>query len=122
METLTPIQYSEAQRMEVRSLVNLAGEVIAYYWPMRTFIHHNILHGLEYCDFEEAVKQGRRFLGGRPYLPNERFRDYFQTGRIRVEDVEAALKPLIQNKTVMIGNKRITHLEVLRAGLAKTLA
>ena len=117
METLTPIQYSEAQRMEVRSLVNLAGEVIAYYWPMRTFIHHNILHGLEYCDFEEAVKQGRRFLGGRPYLPNERFRDYFQTGRIRVEDVEAALKPLIQNKTVMIGNKRITHLEVLRAHL-----
>ncbi len=117
METLTPIQYSEAQRMEVRSLVNLAGEVIAYYWPMRTFIYRNILHGLEYLDFEEAVKQGQRFLGGRPYLPNERFRDYFQTGRIRVEDVDAALKPLIQDKTVMIGNKPITHLEVLRAHL-----
>ncbi|MDH3505294.1 MAG: DUF2309 domain-containing protein, partial [Nitrospirota bacterium] len=70
METLTPIQYSEAQRMEVRSLVNLAGEVIAYYWPMRTFIHHNILHGLEYFDFEVAVNEGQRFLGGRPYLPN----------------------------------------------------
>ena len=64
METVTAQRYSETQRMEMRSLVNLAGEVIAYYWPMRTFIHHNILHGLEYLEFEEAVQQGQRFLGG----------------------------------------------------------
>jgi len=117
MNILTHPQYSEAQRMEMRSLVNIAGEVIAYYWPMRTFIHHNILHGLEDFDFEEAVQQGQRFLGGRPYLPNERFREYFQTGRIRLEDVDAALKPLAQDKTVTVGNARITHFEVLRAHL-----
>ncbi|MBA3964213.1 MAG: DUF2309 family protein, partial [Nitrospirales bacterium] len=115
METMTTIPYSEAQRMEVRSLVNLAGEVIAYYWPMRTFIYRNVLHGLEYLDFEDAVKQGQRFLGGRPYLPNNRFRDYFQIGRIRIEDIDAALTPLIQGKTVMIGKRPVTHLEVLRA-------
>ncbi|MBA3613015.1 MAG: DUF2309 family protein, partial [Nitrospirales bacterium] len=112
---MTTIPYSEAQRMEVRSLVNLAGEVIAYYWPMRTFIYRNVLHGLEYLDFEDAVKQGQRFLGGRPYLPNNRFRDYFQIGRIRIEDIDAALTPLIQGKTVMIGKRPVTHLEVLRA-------
>lgn len=117
METLTSMQYSEAQRMEMRSLVNLAGEVIAHYWPMRTFIYRNALHGLEYLDFDEAVKQGERFLGGRPYLSNERFRNYFQTGRIRIEDIDAALKPLAQGKAVTVGNRRITHLEVLRAHL-----
>lgn len=117
METVTTSRYSEALRMEMRSLVNLAGEVIAYYWPMRTFIHHNLLHGLEYLTFEEAVQQGQRFLGGRPYLPNEVFRDYFRTGRIRMEEVDAALQPLGQDKTVTVGNTRITHLEVLRAHL-----
>ena len=121
METVTTSRYSEAQRMEMRSLVNLAGEVIAYYWPMRTFIHHNLLHGLEYLSFEEAVQQGQRFLGGRPYLPNEVFRDYFRSGRIRLEEVDHALQPFTQDKTVSVGNTRITHLEVLRAHLLQGL-
>lgn len=121
METVTARPYSEAQRMEMRSLVNLAGEVIAYYWPMRTFIHHNLLHGLEYLTFEEAVQQGQRFLGGRPYLPNEVFRDYFRSGRIRIEEVDAALQPFTQDKTVLVGNMRITHLAVLRAQLLQGL-
>ena len=121
MDTPAAFRYSEVQRMEMRSLVNLAGEVIAYYWPMRTFIHHNLLHGLEYLEFEEAVQQGRRFLGGRPYLSNEMFRDYFQAGRIRVEDVDAVLQPMTDDKTVSVGNQRITHLEVLRARLLQDI-
>jgi len=117
METLEKVQYTDAQRMELRALVNLAGEVIAHFWPMRTFIHHNLLHGLEYLDFDEAVQQGRRFLGGRPYLPNEMFREYFRTGRIRTEHVDAALASLAQDKSVTIGGRRLTHLDVLRAHL-----
>ncbi|MEX0828833.1 MAG: DUF2309 domain-containing protein [Nitrospirales bacterium] len=117
MDSLTITRYSEVQRMEMRSLVNLAGEVIAYYWPMRTFIHHNILHGFEDFNFEEAVQKGQRFLGGRPYLPNEVFREYFRSGRIGKEDVDAALSPLVQEKTVMVGSTVISHLEILRAHL-----
>ncbi len=117
METLEKTRYTDAQRMEMRSLVNLAAEVIAHFWPMRTFIHHNVLHGMEYLDFEEAVLQGQRFLRGRPYLSNQRFRDYFQTGRIRPEHVDAALKPLVQDKSVTIGGNRITHFDVLRVHL-----
>lgn len=121
METLEKARYTDSQRMEMFSLVNLAGEVIAHFWPMRTFIHHNILHGMEYLDFEEAVLQGQRFLGGRPYLSNQRFRDYFQTGRIRPEHVDAALKPLVQDKSVKIGERRITHVDVLRAHLLQEI-
>ena len=54
--------------MEVRSYVQMAGEVIPQYWPMRTFIHHNPLHGLEGLHFDEAVKRGAHLFGGRGYL------------------------------------------------------
>ena len=33
--------FTDAERMELRSHVELAGEAISSYWPMRTFIHHN---------------------------------------------------------------------------------
>jgi len=117
METLEKARFTDSQRMEMRSFVNLAGEVIAHFWPMRTFIHHNILHGMEYLDFEEAVLEGQRFLGGKPYLSNQGFRAYFQAGRISPDHIEAALKPFAQKKSVALGGRCITHLEVLRAHL-----
>ncbi len=40
--------------MELRTLIRLASEIIAYYWPMRTFVHHNPLHGLEDLPFEQG--------------------------------------------------------------------
>jgi uncharacterized protein YbcC (UPF0753/DUF2309 family) len=58
----------ESRRMELRGIVHLAGEVVAQYWPMRTFVHHNPLHSLEYLPFEETVRRGKQFLGGNGYL------------------------------------------------------
>ena len=59
----------EARRMELRGIVRLAGEVVAQYWPMRTFVHHNPLHSLEYLPFEDTVRRGKNFMGGNGYLP-----------------------------------------------------
>ena len=87
-------RFTDAQRMEVRSYVELAGEVIAQYWPMRTFIHHNPLHGLESLPFHQAVARGAELFGGHGYLSNEMFREYLHRGRIQLDEVRAALQPL----------------------------
>ncbi len=112
-----PREYSEAQRMELRGIVNLAGEIIAYHWPMRTFIHHNILHGLESLDFEEAVRLGRTYLGGNGFLSNERFRDYYRSGRILPKHIDAAIKPVIKKTEALFGGRAIRQEEVVKAHL-----
>ncbi|GJL62541.1 MAG: UPF0753 protein [Nitrospirales bacterium] len=108
-------QSRDGQRMEVLSLVKLAGEPISHYWPMQTFIHHNPLHGLEHLSFDEAIKEGTRFLGGKGYLPNTEYRSYHHQGRITVDAIDEALKDRIGNQLIAIGNRKISHLEVLRA-------
>ena len=49
--------------MELRGIVLLAGEVIPHYWPARTFVHHNPLHGLEHL--RERVARPRLVRMGR---------------------------------------------------------
>src|SRR5579884_3672125 len=80
--------YTDAQRMELRSYVNLAGEVVAKLWPMRAFISRDPLQGLEHLKFEEAVRRGEQLFGGRGSLPLELYREELSRGRIRPVDVD----------------------------------
>jgi uncharacterized protein YbcC (UPF0753/DUF2309 family) len=121
MESLEQVTDIESRRMELRGVVRLAGEVIAQYWPMRTFVHHNPLHGIEYLPFEEAIKRGQQFMGGNGYLPSRLYREYLRTGRIRSTHLDDALKPLILGKHVTIESHHVTHGLVLRACLAEGL-
>jgi len=121
MEPIIPSPDIETRRMELRGIVHLAGEVIAQYWPMRTFVHHNPLHSLEYLPFEETVRRGKQFMGGNGYLPSHQYRAYLKSGRIRLEDLDAVLKPLVSDTQVLLGSYRITHGEVLRACLTEGL-
>jgi uncharacterized protein YbcC (UPF0753/DUF2309 family) len=107
--------------MELRGIVHLAGEVIAQYWPMRTFVHHNPLHSLEYLPFEETVRRGKQFMGGNGYLPSYQYRRYYAAGRIRQKDLDAALRPLVRDSQVLIGPQKLTHADVLRACLIEGL-
>jgi uncharacterized protein YbcC (UPF0753/DUF2309 family) len=107
--------------MELRGVVRLAGEVIAKYWPMRTFIHHNPLHGLEYLPFHEAVRRGRTFLGGRGYLSGDTFRACLRSGRISLHHLDEVLQPLARDEAIMFGSCRMRHREVLRACLSHGL-
>ncbi|MDI3465411.1 MAG: putative transmembrane protein [Nitrospira sp.] len=122
MEPLEHVPDIESRRMELRGVVRLAGEVIAQYWPMRTFVHHNPLHSIEYLPFEEAVKRGKQFMGGNGYLPSHLYREYLKAGRIRSTHLDDALKPRIIDKHVTIGLHRVTYSSVLRACLAEGIS
>ena len=121
MEPVMESSDIEARRMELRGIVKLAGEVIAQYWPMRTFVHHNPLHSLEYLPFEETVRRGKQFLGGEGYLPSWMYREYLKSGRILPRHLDEALQPLVQDKKTIVGARSVTHGEVLRTCLAEGL-
>lgn len=102
---------------ELRALVSKASEVIAHYWPMRGFVHHNPLHNLEHLQFEEAVKLAQRFVGGKGYLPNETYRSYVKTGRILPRHIDDALEPLIQKEHIDLNGTMVSHADMLKAHL-----
>ncbi len=106
--------YTDIQRMELRSYVNLAGEVVARLWPMRTFISRNPLQGLEQFSFEEAVRRGEQLFGGRGYLSCDAYREAFQSGRIQPWQLNDALRPLASEKDIIFGDRRFSHLAILR--------
>lgn len=60
--------------------------------PIPVFIHHNTLHAFEELPFAEAVAKGGELFGCQPYLSEERYREELVRGRIRFEDLEAALR------------------------------
>jgi uncharacterized protein len=107
----------DATRTELRDIVKLAGEILAQYWPMRTFVHHNPLHGLEYLPFDEAVRRGKEFMGGEGYLPGDQYRVYVRSGRITPDHLDAALAPLVRSEQVALGSGSLLHRDVLRACL-----
>ena len=119
MESLDSSINIETRRMALRGVIRLAGEVIAQYWPMRTFVHHNPLHSLEYLPFEETVRRGKQFMGGNGYLPSHLYRHYLKAGRILSAHLDAALKPLVHDKHLAIGSRTVTHGDVLRACLVE---
>jgi uncharacterized protein YbcC (UPF0753/DUF2309 family) len=109
--------YTDTERARLREIISLASEIIAPYYPMRTFVHHNPLHGLEHLHFDEAVRCGDQLLGGNGYLSNEIYRSYFKTGRILLRHVDVALRPLVRDLRIVLGDRSVTHLELLRACL-----
>ena len=119
--TQVSASHSDNERMELRALIRVASEIIAYYWPMRSFVHHNPLHGLESLEFEDAVREGERVLGGRSYLPGAIYRDYFQSRRIAREHLDAALQPRVLGRAVDLGPATVAQADVLRACLLHDL-
>ena len=78
-------------RLKVRTLVRLAAEPIPFFWPMRTFIHHNPLHGLEHLPFPEAARKGAELFHGRAFLPRPVYQRYLRAGVVDEKALNQAL-------------------------------
>lgn len=107
----------KSRRMEIRGLVKIAGDAVARFWPLRTFIHHNPLVSLESIPFHEAVRLACRRAGARGYLPCKVYRGYLAVGRIQCSHLDNALAAVARDADVWVGEGRVSHLEVLRAVL-----
>lgn len=73
---------SLGQKLRIRAMVYVAGEPVPYFWPMRSFIHHNPLHGLESLPFHVAVEKGSRLFRGRVYLSRGQYQSYLNQGDV----------------------------------------
>ena len=83
-------------RLKVRAMVQLAAEPIPFFWPMRTFIHHNPLHGLEHLPFPEATAKGAKLFNGRIFLPRRIYQDYLAKGEVDRDALEANIDRFIR--------------------------
>lgn len=80
---------SLGQRLKIRSMVTMAGEVLPFFWPMRNFIHHNPLHGLEHLPFEQAVAEASRLFHARGWLRRTEYQRLLAEGDIDLDTLEA---------------------------------
>lgn len=109
------MRYTDAQRMELRTYVSLAGDVIAKVWPMTSVIARNPLQGLEDLSFEDAVQRGEQLFGGAGTLSSDAYREAFRSGRIQARHLEAILQPLATDRHITFGGQVFSHGDVLRA-------
>ncbi|MBF8258569.1 MAG: hypothetical protein HW377_943, partial [Actinobacteria bacterium] len=114
---------TEADRQRVLSAIALASESVSSFWPMRTFIHHNPLHGLEHLPFDTAVRKARNLTGGRGYLTNEEYRRILASGHIKADDLTRAIERLEfagidVRKEVVFGGRRVRTLDVVAGHVA----
>ena len=107
---------SDEERAPLRDIIAQASEPIAPFWPMRTMVAQNPIHGLEYLPFDQAVRKGKHLLGGNGYLSNEEYRQFYREGRITVESLNQAfvrVGPRQEKQDfIQVGNRQITAHDV----------
>lgn len=75
----------------MESAIEHAAHLLPQQRPITIFVHHNTLHAFEDRPFHSAVADAADLFGCHPYLPEEQYREEFARGRIRQQDLAAAL-------------------------------
>lgn len=113
-----PSAAGDAQLARLQHLIEGAAHLLPAQGPITVFIHHNTLHAFEDLPFDDAVKKGARLFGCHPYLPKERYREKLARGRIRAEDLSAALRadlgPRADHHLLSAGTRLDLRLAMLR--------
>nr|MBV6628386.1 DUF2309 domain-containing protein [Oceanococcus sp. HetDA_MAG_MS8] len=90
---------------------------VSPFWPMKGYVSHNPLQGLEHLPFDTAFDQGQKLFGARGYLPTQEYRELYSAGRIQATSLERAmirLAPKLEG-SIQAGKRLIHSAEVLQA-------
>ena len=111
------------EKLKIRSLVFIASETLPFFWPMRNFVHHNPLHGLESFNFREAVKLGEKYFHGKPFLSRKEYVNLLKKGKIKEEILREELISFFKDERIgegflrfLINNPELSPSEVRFTG------
>ncbi len=90
------------EKLRVRAMIYVAGEPVPFFWPMRSFIHHNPLHGFEHLPFEEAVDRGARLFHARGFLPRGLYRRYLENGQVDRQALERGVRRFVEAEGISL--------------------
>lgn len=76
------------RHLNIRATAYVAGEVVPFFWPMRTFVKRNPLHGLEHLPFKDALSKGGDLFRAQTFLPRGQYQQYLVAGKISKEALE----------------------------------
>ncbi|MGD2118570.1 MAG: DUF2309 domain-containing protein [Chromatiales bacterium] len=79
-------------------MVYIAAEQVPFFWPMRAFIHHNPLHGLEHLPFDQAVEKGASLFHARSFLPRSTYRHYLSKGEVDLDAMLETVRRFVANR------------------------
>jgi uncharacterized protein YbcC (UPF0753/DUF2309 family) len=108
-----------AEMSALRHQIEEAVEPVSQFWPMKSFVHHNPIHGLEHLPFDEAIREAKHLFGAEGYLPNHEYQDFFRSGRILERSVERALAHVGPGTdgSVALASRSVSAAEVQRIHL-----
>jgi hypothetical protein len=81
----------EIRKIPLVRIIENAAELLPSQGPLEVFVHHNTLHAFEDLPFEQGVLAGGGIYNCEPYLSEDQYRQYLDSGRIRKQDLEAVL-------------------------------
>ena len=103
----------------LREQIQEAVEPVSQFWPMKGFVSHNPLQGLEHLPFDEAFQQARHLFGAEGYLPLDEYRALHRAGRISERSIDRALARIApeSGESVSLASRTLSAAEVRRAHL-----
>lgn len=105
-----------AETSALRERIEEAVEPVSQFWPMKSFVHHNPIHGLEHLPFDQAIREAKHLFGAEGYLPNAEYREFAAGGRIGEASVDRALARLGPGTdgSIRLAGREISAAEVQR--------
>jgi uncharacterized protein YbcC (UPF0753/DUF2309 family) len=100
-----PSEATASQRLcELQHAIEHVAHLLPSQGPIEVFVHHNTLHAFEDLTFEAAARHGYEVYGCEPCFSEARYRAEMELGRIRPDDLSAALlEDLGEEATRLIG-------------------